>query len=79
MWNGIRCYKLSTAVATVRAHPDVYKKDFDAVVTFVSQYIDRRALTTSMKVASVIETRPAKRQKTSACRSTFRGKIELRK
>ena len=35
--NGIRCDKLSTAVAAVRAHPDKYKKDFDAVVTLLSQ------------------------------------------
>ena len=32
-----------------------------------------------MKVASVIQTRSAKRQKTSASCSTVRGKIELKK
>ena len=53
--NGIRCDKLSTPVATVRAHPDRYNKDFDAVVTFLSQYIDKKAPT------SVTQTRPAKR------------------
>ena len=31
--NGIRRGQLSTAVSTVRVHPDKYKKDFDAVVT----------------------------------------------
>ena len=51
--NGIRCDKLSTAVATVMAPPDKYKKDFDAVVTFHTQYIDKRAPTPSVKVASV--------------------------
>ena len=51
--NGIRCDKLSTAVATIRAHPDKYDKDFDAVVAFLTQYIDKRAPTPSMKVASV--------------------------
>ena len=30
--NCIRCDKLSMVVATVRAHPDKYEKDFDAVV-----------------------------------------------
>ena len=35
--NGIRCDKLSTEVTTVRAHPDKYKKDFDTVVTFLTQ------------------------------------------
>ena len=32
--NVIRCDKLSTAVATVMAHPEKYQKDFDIVVTF---------------------------------------------
>ena len=27
--NGIRCDKLSTVVAAVRAHPDKYEKDFE--------------------------------------------------
>ena len=70
---------MSTAVAAVRAHPDRYKKDFDAVVAFLSQYIDRKAPTPSMKVASITQTRPAKRQKTSASCGTCKGKIELRK
>ena len=35
--NGIRCDKLSTAVATVRVHPDKYEKDFDAVVAFLTK------------------------------------------
>ena len=51
--NGIRCNKLSMAVAAVRAHPYRYKKDFDAVVSFLSQYIDRKAPTPSVKVASI--------------------------
>ena len=63
----------------VRAHPDRYKKDFDAVVTFLFQYIDRKALTPSVKVAFITQTRPAKRQKTSASCNIFKGKIELRK
>ena len=45
MLNGISCDKLSTAVTAVRAHPDKYEKDFDAIVTFLSQYINKRALT----------------------------------
>ena len=52
---------MSTAVAAVREHPDRYGKDFDAVVAFLSQYIYRKASTPSVKVASVTQTRPAKR------------------
>ena len=59
---GIRCDKLSTAVVTVRVHPDRYEKDFDAVVTFLTQYIDKKAPTPSVKFASVTQTRSAKRQ-----------------
>ena len=36
--NGIRCDKLSTAVTTVRAHPD----NFDAVVAFLTHYMNKR-------------------------------------
>ena len=49
---------MSTAVATVRAHPDKYKKDFDTVVAFLTQYVDRKAPTLSVKVASVLENPP---------------------
>ena len=61
--NGIRCDKSSKAVATVRAHPDKYEKDFDVVVTFLTQYIDKRSPTPSMKVASVAQNRPTKQQR----------------
>ena len=77
--NSIRCDKLSRAVAAIRAHPDKYKIDFDAVVTLLTQYIDKRAPAPSVKVASVTQTRPAKRQKTSASHGNFRGKIDLKK
>ena len=70
---------MSTAVAAVRAHPDQYEKDFDAVVTFLSQYINKRALTPSMKVASAGQGRPSKWQKTSTNHGTFKGKIDLKK
>ena len=46
--NGIRCDKLSIAVTTDKAHQDKYKKDFDAIVAFLTQYIDKRAPTPSM-------------------------------
>ena len=71
--NGIRCDKLSTAIAKVRVHPDKYEKDFDTVVTFLSQYINKKAPTLSLKVASVAQTRPANWQKTSATCGTFKG------
>ena len=43
------CDKLSTKVATVRAHPDKYEKNFDAVVPILIQYIDKRAPMLSVK------------------------------
>ena len=76
---GIRYDKLSTAVAAVRAHPDNYEKDFDAVVIFFTQYMDKRAPTPSVKVGSVMQTSPTKQQKTNASHVTFKGKIELKK
>ena len=51
--NGIRCDKLSTGIASVRVHPDKYEKNFDGVIAFLSPYINKRALTPSVKVASV--------------------------
>ena len=56
---------MSTAVAAVQAYPDRYEKDFDAVVAFLSQYIDRKAPTPSVKAASITQAKPAKRQKTT--------------
>ena len=70
--NGVRCDKLSTAVATVRVHPDKYEKDFDAVVTFFTQYINKRAPILSAKVASLTQTSPSKQQKTSITCGTFK-------
>ena len=35
--NEMSCDKLSTAVTSVRVHPDKYKKDFDAVVALLTQ------------------------------------------
>ena len=70
---------MSTAIATVRAHPDRYENDFDAVVAFLSQNIDKKAPTHSVKGASVTQTRPAKRQKTSTSCITFKGMITCKK
>ena len=67
------------AVAAVRACPDKYKKDFYAVVTILTQYIDKQAPTLSVKIASVGQTRPSKWQKTSSTHGTFKGKTELKK
>ena len=44
---------MSTAVVAVRAHPNKYEKYFDAVVAFLTQYIDKKAPRQSVKVASV--------------------------
>ena len=70
---------MSTAVATVRVHPDKYEKDFDAFVAFLTQYIYKKAPTLSVKVASVPQTRSAKWKKTSASCGTFKGNIEFKK
>ena len=70
---------MSTAVTALRVHPDKYKKNFDIVVIFLTQYIDKRAPILSVKVASVTQTRPAKWQKTNASCITFKGNIELKK
>ena len=43
-----------TAVMAARVHPDKYKKDFGTVVTFLIQYIDKRAPTPSVKIASIV-------------------------
>ena len=68
-----------TAVATVVVHPERCKKDFDAVVIFLAQYIDKREPTASVKVASVSQTRPVKWQKPRASCGTFKEKVELKK
>ena len=50
-----------------------------ALVPFLTQYIDRKAPTPSVKVVIVTQTRHAKRQKTSISCGIFKGKIKLRK
>ena len=70
---------MSTVVTTVRRHPDKYEKDFDAVVAFLTHYIDKRVPTPSMKVASVGQNKLAKWQQTTTTHGTFKGKIELKK
>ena len=51
--NGTRCDKFSKAVTKVRTHPDKYAKEFDAVVTFLTYYLNKRGLTLSIKLATV--------------------------
>ena len=58
--NGIRCNKLSTAVATVRAHPEKYEKNFNAVIAFFNQYIEKKAPKPSVKITSVGQNRLTK-------------------
>ena len=77
--NGIRGDKLSREAASVSAHPDKYKKDFSTIVAFLTQYINKRVPTLSVKVSSVGPTRPSKWQKTSTICGTFKGKIEFKK
>ena len=61
----------------MRVNPDKYEKDFDAVVTFLTQYMDKRAPTLSVNIASVGQTRPAKGQKNRATYGL--SKIEFKK
>ena len=68
----------SGVTSCLRVHPDKCKKDFDAEVAFLTQYIDKRTPAPSVKVASVTQTRAAKWQKTSASCGTFKEKIELK-
>ena len=72
-------WQFPTAVTTLRAHPDKYKKYFDSVVIFLTQYINKKAQTPIVKVVSVAEAWHAKWQKTSTTLVTFKGKIELKK
>ena len=57
----------------------MYEKDFDAVVTFLSQHINKSAPTHSVKIASVGQNSPVNPQRTSPTRGTFQGKIELKR
>ena len=68
--NVIRCDKLSTTVAAVRAHPDEYEKDFDAVA-YLLPIINMHGPMLSIEVASITYSRPVKRQKTSPVYGTF--------
>ena len=70
--------KFSMAVAAVMAHSDKYKKDFDMVVAFLIQYIDKRAPTLSVKIAFVRQIRPAKWQNTSTNYGTLKEKVQLK-
>ena len=67
---------MSEAVAL---HPDKYEKDFETVVTIFTEYINKRAQTQSMKVASASEIRPAKQQKTRQIMAPSKGNFELKK
>ena len=54
---------MSSSVAAVREYPNMYKKDFDAVVAYLSQYIDKKAPTPCVKAASVEQKRPPRRKR----------------
>ena len=53
-----------------------YERVLDA---FLMQYIDKQGPTLSMKVASIAQTRCAKKQKISITSDTFKGKSDLKK
>ena len=48
--NGIKCNKLSIVVTTVSAYPNSNEKDFNDVITFFIQYINKRTLILSVKL-----------------------------
>ena len=73
------CDKFLTKITTLKAYPDKYEKDFNAVVTYLTQYINKRGPTPSNNVAFIAQTRPAKQQKISTVHGTFKGKIALKK
>ena len=73
--NSIRYDKLSTAVTGVRMQPKKYEKDFDTVVAFLAQYIDKKGPTLSEKFASITKTRTPVWQKTCITLDTFKGEI----
>ena len=73
--NGIRCDKLSTAVATVRVHPDKYEENFDAMVAFLGMYIHKRAPTPSVKIAFVGQNIPAKWKRTALPMALLRERL----
>ena len=70
---------MSTTIAAVKAHPDKYGKDFNAVIAYLSQYIDKLGPALSVKIATIVQTRPAKRQEISLAHGTFKGQIEFKK
>ena len=70
---------MSTAVTKIRAYSNKYQKDFDAIVAFLTQYIDKRAPTHSVKVASAGQNRTVKWQKSSTIHGIFKVKIVLKK
>ena len=61
--NGTRYDMSSTEFVTMMAHPDKCEKDFDAVVNYFTQYIDKQGSTPNVKVASIAQARPSKRKK----------------
>ena len=64
---------MSTAVAAVREHSDKYEKAFNTVVTFLTQYINKREPTLSVKVTSVAKLRPTNQEKSHGLMLTTQG------
>ena len=75
--NEIRWEKTSTEGITVKAHPDRYEKEIDAVVAYLSQYVKKWQPTMSVEVSSIAQGWPNKIQKNSETFSTIRGRSEL--
>ena len=63
----------------VKAHPDKYEKDVDAVVAYLLQYVEKQGPTTSVEVASVVQSGPSNWQAASEAHGTFKEKIKLKK
>ena len=66
-------------VLDVTSYPQQSMQSGCTKVTFLTQYIDKRAPTVSVKVTSIMQTRPAKQQKTNTRCGAIKGKIQLKK
>ena len=54
-----------------------FKKVGEVLPGILSEYIDNRWPTLSIKIAPIAQTRPAKQQKTGIVHGRFIGKVEL--
>ena len=78
LMNDMRCNKRSTVIVTARSHPDKCEKDFNAVVTYLLQCIEKGRPIPSIMVVSITQTRPVERQKIREANDTFKGQNDVK-